>query len=85
MSSKFDVFELTKHYEDDEKRFVTLLDLLNELWTNTKEEYKKKITKTFVTQVIECYSHENSRFRSDPRLLRAWDLLVLPFYTLTFY
>jgi hypothetical protein len=74
-ATNFDIFELSKRFKDEETRFTFLLDVLNSIYENTEEEHKKRAIKTLVTQIIELYSHETSRFRSDPRLLRAWDLL----------
>uniref|UniRef100_A0AC34GHJ6 Uncharacterized protein n=1 Tax=Panagrolaimus sp. ES5 TaxID=591445 RepID=A0AC34GHJ6_9BILA len=73
--AKFDIFNLTKHFEDDEMRFTLLMEVMNSIYSNTKADLKNKVTKNLVAQILEVYSHEDSRFRTDPRLLQAWDLL----------
>uniref|UniRef100_A0AC34GHV9 Uncharacterized protein n=1 Tax=Panagrolaimus sp. ES5 TaxID=591445 RepID=A0AC34GHV9_9BILA len=73
--AQFDIFNLTKHVEDDEMRFTLLIEFMNNLYSNTKEDSKNKVTKNLVAKILEVYSHEDSRFRTDPRLLHAWDLL----------
>jgi hypothetical protein len=71
-----DIFEITKHYKNEEDRMMFLLSTANSIYENTAEEHKKKATRKFVSKFLDVYTYQTETFRNDPRLLHAWHLLA---------